>query len=226
MDNIIEELKNKMMKFQDIYDKIFQREKEGEHCRGKFEIRGDSKQQKYDIYLEEKIVLSLSIEDLNLLEKATGEEPFIRYYFYNDKNTCDKNVWEYFQDKNISNKDSQYKKEIINSLMSYAFIERCEEEKTPKIKTKIIKYYDYLDIHNWLINRHPEYKEEIEVELFRVIDRENVSSTLEFINRYLNLESLSFYFQEEEIWIEEIIADLNKLLQEDDKDGFEIHFKE
>ena len=135
-------------------------------------------------------------------------------------------IWEYFQDKNISNKDSQYKKEIINSLMSYAFIERCEEEKTPKIKTKIIKYYDYLDIHNWLINRHPEYKEEIEVELFRVIDRENVSSTLEFINRYLNLESLSFYFQEEEIWIEEIIADLNKLLQEDDKDGFEIHFKE
>jgi len=81
-----------------------------------FKIIGSPKELKYIIKYKDKNIFSLSIIDLKELKNRTGEEPFIRFYFLKS----DRDVWEYFEDKNIAQEIENYSNDIVSALMSYS----------------------------------------------------------------------------------------------------------
>lgn len=69
----------------------------------------------YSIVHKGKEIISLSLKELCEIKKNTGEEDFLRFYFNQERD-----LWEYFQDKNVINNIKDYIEEIINVLMSYS----------------------------------------------------------------------------------------------------------
>jgi len=120
MENEILKLKNKILKFQKIFMDHIEHNDDNEY--DIFEIKEFPGKLKYSIFKEGKDLLSLSLKDLLELRSRTGEEPFIRFYFLK----TDKDIWEYFEDKNINNLND-YKEGIIGALMSYSLAENGEE---------------------------------------------------------------------------------------------------
>ena len=89
----------------------------------RFSLENDGKHLRYWICEDGKRVMSLTIMDLHELRKRTGEEPFIRFYLNGDRE-----IWEYFGDKDIVDHPEKYVDKIVGALISYSFIEKKENE--------------------------------------------------------------------------------------------------